>query len=142
MEQHEFLEKTLAFLGSIGVVPPRDGTKKFYVDVHFDSKGRPADVYSSATDTVIRISIREEEWSVYANVPPQKASHVRVRAEGAFVHGRDAFGLLEIVPPIAELGDFILQIERKLGVKFPRVAFVRTNVAGAKKAVRSWVASL
>jgi hypothetical protein len=138
VKPEQFTEKTLAFLGTMGVNVTKP---KFYVDINFDAKGKPSSVYSSDTDTIFRIRILPEAWEVLAS-KPKKTSWARFDATTNPWVSDDALGLFAKTPAIDQIPALFRAAEKKLAVTFPRVAFVRTNLVGAKKAVTSWVATL
>jgi hypothetical protein len=136
----EFTEKVLAFLGTMDVKATKP---KFYVEINFDAKGAPAMVYSSATDTVIRIQIFPTQWELLASKPrPKKESCARYYADADPFISDDALGLFAKTRRIDEIPALFHEAEKKLGVAFPRVAYVRTNLAGGKKAIAAWVKTL
>ena len=51
-------------------------------------------------------------------------------------------GLFKRKPAIDQIPSLFRAAEKKLGVTFPRVPFVRTNLAGAKKSVTEWAKTL
>ena len=126
-----------AWLAALGLHPSKP---RWHVGIALDAAGAPASVYSSSTDTVFRLTVTPGEWSVVAGAPG-RFSEVRVGTE-PFVHGHDALGLCQRMPPLVEVRTLLREVERELGVTFPRTPFVRTNLAGAKKALAGWVASL
>jgi hypothetical protein len=138
MNELEFLEKTQAFLGEMGIVPNKP---KFYVEINLDAAGKPSMVYSSDTDTVFRLDVRPSEWELLVN-KPRKASWARFYADEKPFISKDDFKLFKPAPLITSVWDIFHKVEKKLGIRFPRVAYVRTNIAGAKKAATTWVAKL
>ncbi len=135
----EFTEKVLAFLGEIGIT---NVTKpKFYVEINLDAKGEPQMVYWSNRDTVFRVEIRPTRWELTVSNPKKESRAIFYADEKPWI-ARDALGLFKPAPKIADLPKLLVKAEKKLGVEFPRVAYVRTNLAGAKKAVAKWVESL
>lgn len=138
MKPEEFTEKVLAFLGTMGVKPTKP---KFYVEINFDAAGKPLDIYSSDTDTVFRVRIYPDQWEVLA-LSPKKQSQARFYADTPPWIASDALGLFAKKPTIDRIPALLRAAEKKLGVTFPRVAFVRTNLAGGKKAVAEWVKTL
>jgi len=138
MKAEEFTEKVLAFLGTMGVKATKP---KFYVEINFDAKGAPAMVYSSGTDTVIRIQIFPTQWELLA-LKPRKESCARFYADADPYITNDKLGLFAKTPTIDQIPKLFREAERKLGVTFPRVAYVRTNLAGGKKAIAAWVKTL
>ncbi len=138
MKPHEFTEKTLAFLGSIGVKATKP---KFYVEVNLDAEGKPSMVYSSDRDTIFRVKIFPTQWELLVS-KPGKESWARFYADDKPWIADDAFGLFKPTPRIDQLPKLFAKAEKKLRVTFPRVAYVRTNLAGGKKAIAKWVAEL
>jgi hypothetical protein len=139
VKPEEFTEQVLAFLGTMGV---KNVTKpKFYVEINFDAKGTPTNVYSSATDTVIRIQIFPTQWEFLA-LEPKKESCARFYADDDPYITDDKLGLFAKKPTIDQIPKLFREAEKKLRVTFPRVAYVRTNLAGGKKAIAEWVKTL
>jgi len=139
VKPEEFTEKVLAFLGTMGVT---NVTKpKFYVEMNFDAEGKPDYIYSSATDTVIRIVIFPTQWGFLA-LKPKKQSDARFYADDEPYISDDKLGLFSKKPTIDKIPKLFREAEKKLGVTFPRVAYVRTNIAGGKKAIAEWVKTL
>lgn len=138
MKPEEFTEKILAFLGTMRVKATKP---KFYVEINFDAKGAPAMVYSSATDTVIRIQIFPTQWEFLA-LKPKKESCARFYADDDPYITDDKLGLFAKPRTIDEVPSLFRAAEKKLGVTFPRTAYVRTNLAGGKRAIAEWVKTL
>ena len=140
MKPEVFTEKTLAFLGTMGV---RAVTKpKFYVEINFVAEGEPAMVYWSSKDTVFRVSIHATQWELVVS-KPKKESRAIFYADTTPWIASDALGLFKGKRiTIDKLPALFRESEKKLRVTFPRVAYVRTNLAGAKKAIAEWVKTL
>ena len=140
MKPEEFTEKVLALLGTMGV---KNITKpKFYVELNLDAKGAPSSVYSSDRDTVVRLRIFPTEWELIAS-KPKKQSRARYYANADPWIAEDDLGLFKKKKrTVDKIPALILEAEQKLGVTIPRVAFVRTNLAGGKKAIAEWVKTL
>jgi len=134
----EFVEKTLAFLGEMGIVPNKP---KFYVEVNLDAAGKPSMVYSSDKDTVFRLKVHPREWDLTVCAPGKESRAVFHADTDPWV-AADKLGLFEPTPVITSVPELLRRAEKKLGVRFPRVAYVRSNLAGAKKAAIAWVAKL
>ena len=99
MKPEEFTEKVLAFLGTMGVKATKP---KFYVEINFDAKGKPTNVYSSATDTVIRIQIFPTQWEFLA-LKPKKESCARFYADDEPYISDDELGLFTKTPTIDKI---------------------------------------
>ena len=92
-------------------------------------------------DTSFRIEVFSEEWGIFFCHLGQ-ASWIRV-TDVAFVHGRDDFHLLPLMPPLKDLGTLLRTIERTYGIRFRREhGSVRTNVPRAEAAARQWLKTL
>lgn len=101
----------------------------------------PAADFDERTETRLRIEIYSQEWGVFF-CHGGNASWIRV-TDIAFVHGRDDFGLLSVLPPLKDIGSLVRLIERRHALAFRRdLALVRSNVPGAERAVGSWLRSL
>jgi hypothetical protein len=139
VKPEEFTEKVLAFLGTMGVT---NVTKpKFYFEINFDAKGKPLGIYSSATDTVIRIRIYPTQWQFLALKPKKESSACFYADDDPYISD-DKLGLFKKKPTIDKIPALFRKAEDALGVTFPRVAYVRTNLAGGKKAVTEWAKTL
>jgi hypothetical protein len=135
----EFTEKVLAFLGTMGIV---NVTKpRFYVDINFDAHKAPWAAYWSNKDTVFRIEIGPKEWSITTSSPEKGSRAVFYANEPSWI-ASDELGLFARKPRIDQIPALLRKAETKLAVKFPRVAFVRTNIAGAKKAAEAWATTV
>ncbi len=133
-----FTEKVLAFLGEMGIAATKP---KFYVEINLESKGEPSMVYWSNRDIVFRVDIRPTQWELTASKPKKESRAIFYANEKPWI-ASDALGLFKPTPKLADLPKLLAKAEKKLGVTFPRVAYVRTNLAGGKKAVAKWLASL
>ena len=114
----------------------------WHVEISLDVHDGPAthDVDLSR-DTRFRLEIYSEEWGVFF-CHGGRASWIRV-TDIAFVHGRDDFGLLDIVPPLKDVHALLRTIEHQHDIAFRRDhALIRTNVPRAEAAVRAWVLAL
>lgn len=114
----------------------------WHVEISLDGRDGPAPLeFDDSRDTRFRLEIYSEEWGVYF-CHHGRASWVRV-TDIAFVHGRDDFGLLPIVPPLKDVSSLLRRIERQHDLAFRREhARIRTNVPSAERAVRAWVNAL
>ena len=135
----EFTERVLAFLGEMGV---KNVMKpKFFIDVSFNSTGTPTMGYYSDRETVFRFTLRPTEWDLTVS-EPARCSRVEYYASEPTWIAEDQLGLFTRKRRVDEIPSLLLKAEKKLGVTFPRVAFVRTNIAGAKKIIPEWVKTL
>ena len=139
MRPEEFTEKVLAFLGTMGIT--KVTKPKFYVELNLDAKGEPSMVYSSNRDTVFRLTIRPTAWDLTVSNPKKESSASFYADHPAWVPS-DKLGLFKTKPRIDQIPQLLRAAEKKLGVSFPRVAYVRTNIAGGKKAAEAWVKTL
>jgi len=139
MKGPEFTERVLAFLGEMGVT---NVTKpKFYVDVNFNSSGTPSMVYWSDRETVFRFTLQPTEWQLTVSNPKQESRATYYADQPTWI-ASDRLGLFKRKPRVDQIPALLRTAEKKLGVTFPRVAFVRTNIAGAKKTIAEWVKTL
>jgi hypothetical protein len=90
---------------------------------------------------VIRIQIFPTQWEFLAL--KSKRNPARASTPTTFPTSRtSAFALFKKKPTIDKVPSLFREAEKKLGVTFPRVAFVRTNLAGGKRAIAAWVKTL
>ncbi len=114
----------------------------WHVEISLDVHDGPATHDVDLTrDTRFRLEIYSEEWGVFF-CHGGRASWIRV-TDIAFVHGRDDFGLLDIVPPLKDVHALLRTIEHQHDIAFRRDhALIRTNVPRAEASVRAWVLGL
>ena len=63
--------------------------------------------------------------------------------DAVFVHGRDDFQLLAMLPPLHNIGRLLHYVEQQYGIIFQRQhAAIRTNLPSIEPAVRAWVLAL
>ena len=92
-------------------------------------------------DTRFRIEVYSEEWGVFL-CHRGRASWIRV-TEVAFVHRRDDFGLLPLMPQLRDVGVLLHRIESEHRLQFRRDrALIRSNVPKALAAAQQWVLTL
>jgi len=90
--------------------------------------------------TELRIELFSEEWGFWFG-HEDKVSWIRV-TDLPFAHGRDDHGLLELTPPLRNIGVLVRAIEERFGIRFvAEAAGVRTSLFGAELAIRDWVTS-
>lgn len=118
------------------------GLSRWHIEIQLDVVDAPAPAdYEEATASRFHLDIYTEEWGHYF-CHGGRSSWIRV-TDLAFVHGRDDFQLLTVTPPLPEIGRLVRQLEQKYGVLFRRDrALIRTNLARAEAAVRTWLATL
>jgi hypothetical protein len=128
------------WLAARGVQPPGTGGWHAEVSIGIADERLTAPI-DPATDTGLRVDIYSEEWG-FVFCQAGRASWIRV-TDIPFVHGRDDFALLELTPPLKELGTLVRIIERRQSLAFHREhAYVRTNIENAEPALRRWALSL
>lgn len=115
---------------------------RWHVEMSLDVRDAPTQLeFDEVIETRLRIEVFSEEWGVFFCHLGQ-ASWIRV-TDVAFVHGRDDFNLLPLVPPLKDLGTLLKTIERKHSLRFRREhAYVRTNVPRAEAAAKQWLKTL
>lgn len=116
--------------------------KRWHVEIALDvlTDRAPTD-YDETSATRFHLNIYTEEWGVYF-CHAALSSWIRV-TDIPFVHGRDDYRLLGIVPALKDIGQLLRQIERAHGIQFQRRhATVQTNIPGAEQAIRDWICSL
>lgn len=97
--------------------------------------------FDETKTTRFHLDLYSEEWGLFF-CHLGKASWIRI-SDLAFVHGRDEHALLGIVPQLRDIGMLIRELERRHGVQFQRKhAVIRTNLANAEPAIRTWLAAL
>jgi hypothetical protein len=118
------------------------GLQRWHVEIALDvAHGRAPSEFDEDTATRFHLDIYSEEWGLFF-CHAGHASWIRV-TDIPFVHGRDDFSLLALVPPLADIGKLIRRIEATHALAFQRAgAAVRTNVPSLEPAVRSWLATL
>jgi hypothetical protein len=116
--------------------------KAWYVEISLDVVDAPASaVYSGNTASRLHLSIYPEEWGLMF-CHGGRTSWIRV-TDQPFVHGRDDFDLLAVAPPLDAIGKLVRQLESEHAIKLQRAhALIRTNIAGGKAIIRSWLTSL
>jgi hypothetical protein len=126
-----------AWLRSLGQVPPT--TTRWFVEVAMATgEERPPLEFDPASETRFHVNVYGEEWGVFVCCGG-RSSWLRV-TDIAFVHGRDDFSLLAMLPALHDVGQLLRHVETRLALTFRRdFASVRTNLAGVEPAVRAWV---
>jgi len=119
------------------------GKARWYVRIALDVVDAPAaEVYSSATDTRFHLDLYRDEWGVLF-VHKGKASHVRRTATDQFINGTDQHKLRGEMPALADVGTLVRSLEKTHKIVFQRAhASIRSNLTGAKSAIRDWLATL
>lgn len=97
--------------------------------------------FDEAAATRFHISIYTEEWGIYF-CHGGHSSWIRI-TDIAFVHGRDDFKLLDVIPALKDIGSLMRRLEHHNGFRFQRQhAVITTNLPAIEPAVRTWIASL
>src|SRR5687768_9236555 len=130
-----------AWLRLRGVTPP-PGIQRWHVEIALDViHDRAPSEFDERTATRFHIDIYAEEWGVFF-CHGGRSSWIRI-TDVPFVHGRDDFDLLRVIPALKDVGQLLRSLERQHKVKFQREhAVIRTNLDGAEPAIRSWIATL
>lgn len=129
-----------SWLAGLGLTPP--ALTPWHIEVFLDVRDAmaPAD-FDERRDTRFHIEIYSEEWGVFF-CHRGSASWIRV-TDIPFVHGRDDFGLLKIMPALPDVGMLMRTIEKQHKIALRREhALVRTNLQNAEVAVRAWLQRL
>jgi hypothetical protein len=115
---------------------------RWHVEIALDVVDAPTQPeFDETRATRFHLDIYSEEWGVFF-CHHGKSSWIRM-TDIAFVHGRDDFSLLGVVPPLKDIGAFLRRLEAAHGIRFRREhALVRSNVPSAERTVRDWVATL
>jgi hypothetical protein len=115
------------------------GRVRWNANIALDVVDAPASqVYSGATATRFHLDIYRDEWG-FVFVHKGKTSHIRKTTE-VFINGFDDHKLVKLMPALAEVEAFVRGLETKHGIAFKRKhAFIRTNIAGAKATLRTWL---
>ncbi|HEX5064164.1 MAG TPA: hypothetical protein VFV99_32535 [Kofleriaceae bacterium] len=115
---------------------------RWHVEIALDvmNDRAPTD-FDETRATRFHLNIYTEEWGVHF-VHRGRSSWIRV-TDIAFVHGRDEYKLLGILPALKDVGRLLRQLEQTHEIKFQRQhAAVHTNMPQAERAIREWIASL
>jgi hypothetical protein len=95
-------------------------------------------VPSDVEGTRLEINIYPEEWGFVVR-HGSRVSAIRI-TDLPFAHSTDDLRLLAEVPTLENIGDLIDGLELRLDVSFHRMRpLVRSNIAKATAAVRSWM---
>jgi hypothetical protein len=134
-------KSTAAWLQARNVSTPPT-TLRWHVEIAMSTNDFPPPVdFDEATATRFHLDLYSEEWGLFF-CHGGKASWIRI-TDLAFVHGRDEYGLLPLVPPLRDVGVLIRDLERRHGIQFQRKhAAVRTNLANGEPAIRNWLTNL
>ena len=129
-----------SWLRSLGLTP--GNATRWHVEIVLEpSAQRPATDFDERTATRFQIAIYSEEWGVFF-CHQGRASWIRV-TDIAFVHGRDDFRLLHLMPALPLVGALLRSLEKQHGVHFERAyASIKTNLTAADGAVTTWIATL
>jgi hypothetical protein len=119
-----------------------EAERPWHVELALDIVDRDVSLtYSHDMDTRFHLSIYPEEWGLFF-CHGSRASWIRITDE-PFVHGRDDYRLLGEVADLACVGTLLRELETRHNLVFRRHhALIRSNVAGAKSAVRDWLAGM
>ena len=131
---------TGSWAGARGLTPPSH--ERWYVEIALETGAvRPPSEFDETIATRFQLDIYSEEWGVFF-CHAGRSSWIRT-ADAVFVHGRDEFQLLGIVPPLEDIGRLLRHVEQQQRIAFQRQhASVRTNLPNAAGAIRSWVQGL
>ena len=115
---------------------------RWHVEIALDVQhDRAPTDFDESVATRFHLNIYSEEWGVYF-CHAGRSSWIRV-TDIAFVHGRDDYRLLAIMPPLEDVGTLLRRIEQQHGLGFQRrYASIKTNVPSLEPAIRGWVAAL
>ena len=81
-----------------------------------------------------------EEWSYFV-CHQGRVSWIRI-TDVPLVHGRDDLRLLSLTPVLGSIGGLLRTVEKQHGLSFSRKhALIRTNIASAESAIRTWVST-
>jgi hypothetical protein len=129
-----------AWLNGRGLAVPK--LTRWSVEIALDAEPGPVRAdFDERTATRFHIDIYAEEWGFFF-CHAGRASWIRV-TDVPFVHGRDDFNLLDVTPPLRELGALLGELEHHHAVDFPRDrALVRTNLPYSEARIRAWIESL
>ena len=129
-----------AWLRSLSITP--GAGERWHAEIAIETSGQtPVAEFDDHVATRFQLGIYSEEWGLFFCHAGQ-ASWIRV-AELAFVHGRDDFSLLGVVPPLKDVGQLLRRFEQQHAIRFQRQhAAIKTNLAGAESAIAAWVHAL
>jgi hypothetical protein len=121
---------------------PAATDERWHVEIALDvTNARAPSEFDDATATRFHIDIYAEEWGVYT-CHGGRSSWIRV-TDAPFVHGRDDFQLVGIMPPLSDIARLLHHVEATFGVRFHRQhASVTTNLPGIEPQIRAWIATL
>lgn len=117
--------------------------ERWYAEIAMSpAHDRPPTDFDDAIATRLHLNIYSEEWGIYF-CHRARSSWIRV-TDVAFVHGRDDFKLLAVMPPsLAQISALVRGIETAEGIRFERrQASIKTNVERSEAAIRNWLISL
>jgi hypothetical protein len=128
------------WVSDLGLTVP-SGTR-WHIEIQLDVvETRAPSQFDESTATRFHLDIYSEEWGFYFCHAGQ-CSWIRV-TDVPFVHGRDDFKLLDLAPPLTEIGQLVRELEQRFSIRLRRdLALIRTNLPKAEPAVRSWIATL
>ena len=128
------------WLRTIGAAP-RNGDR-WHVEIVLDTSGqRPPTDFDDRVATRFELGIYSEEWGFFF-CHEGHASWIRI-TDLAFVHGRDDFGLLAVVPPLKDVGQLLRRLEQQHAIRFQREhASIKTSIADSESAIAAWIATL
>lgn len=131
---------TEALARARGATPPAH--TRWHVEIALDTSNvRPPSEFDETIATRFQLDIYSEEWGVFF-CHQGRSSWIRT-ADAVFVHGRDDFQLLGIVPPLEDLGRLLRHVEQQQRITFQRQhAAIRTNLPNAELTIRAWVLRL
>lgn len=129
-----------AFARARGLTPPAH--QRWHVEIALDTSGtRPPSEFDETVATRFQLDIYSEEWGVFF-CHAGRSSWIR-STDIPFVHGRDDYQLLALLPALEDIGRLLRHVEQEHGIAFHRQhAAVRTNLANAELAIRGWVLGL
>ena len=115
---------------------------RWAVEIALDVRDQPAPCeFDEHVDTRFHLEIYSEEWGLFF-CHGGRVSRIRV-TDIEFVHGRDDFALHGAIPPLANIGRLLRDLEDRYRVAFRRdLALVLTDIDGAEPAIRAWVQAL
>ncbi len=114
---------------------------KWNVQIYLSTEDRPCPEVYAGISAWCQLRVFSSEWDI-SLYRPNKSSRIR-RIDGKNEAYEDDFKLVGKVTSLDKVGELIASFEAQQGVKFRReLASIRTNIAGAKKAVAAWLPSL
>lgn len=129
-----------AWLRDRAATPPAHS--RWHVEIALDVVNRRAPTeFDETSATRFHINIYAEEWGTFF-CHGGRSSWIRV-TDVPFVHGKDDFNLISLMPALEDVGQLLRRVEQANGIRFQReYAAIDTNLPNLEAAVLAWIATL